>query len=75
MCLGPPSKLAHYGLRSPLDYAIILTYQTHHLMKFIPITALVLVVVSSLVWDKVELRREMELMKTNTEQVQYGPAI
>lgn len=44
-------------------------------MKFIPITALVLVIASSLVWDKVELRREMELMKTNTEQVQYGPAI
>ena len=44
-------------------------------MKFIPTIALVVVVATNLVWDKIELRQEMNAIEANVEEVRYGPAL
>jgi len=43
-------------------------------MKFIPSVALLIVVCTSLVWDRIEYRQELKLIEANVEEVRYGPA-
>lgn len=43
-------------------------------MKFIPTVALIIVVATSLVQDRIEYRQELNAIEANVEEVRYGPA-